>query len=69
MATLIPPSAMTLDPNRKLAFSDARKAMTSAISAGRAARLVGSLGTVFRQELRGHRLRSKPLDASNRPGE
>src|SRR5213594_2098034 len=40
--TLYPPSAMTTDPTRKLALSDARNATTSAISSGCAARPMGA---------------------------
>ena len=42
MATLIPPSAITIAPTMKLAFAEARNATTSAISSGRAARLIGA---------------------------
>jgi hypothetical protein len=40
--TLNPPSAMTIDPTMKLALSEARKAATSAISSGCAARPIGA---------------------------
>ncbi|CAJ0680083.1 hypothetical protein R82526_00534 [Ralstonia mannitolilytica] len=41
-ATLMPPSAITTAPTMKLAFSDARNAITSAISFGCAARRMGA---------------------------
>jgi hypothetical protein len=42
MAMLIPPSAITMAPTMKLAFSDAKNATTSAISSGFADRLMGA---------------------------